>query len=201
MKLILVRHGETDWNRERRYQGQADPELNETGKRQVEMLRNRLADTPIDLVYASDSKRAMVTAQVITRGRDIVMAARQELREINFGEFEGKTFEEIEAIYPDWVPTNFDFTSYQGESLGQVATRIKTFLSKLAERNSSEQTVLVVGHGGSLRVMLCILLGIDVSKWWQISLDAVSLTTIEGDVGEAVLQQLNDTCHLEVKLE
>ena len=80
MKLILVRHGETDWNKERRYQGQKDPKLNETGKRQVEMLRNRLADTPIDLVYASDLKRAMVTAQVITRGRNIIMAARQELR-------------------------------------------------------------------------------------------------------------------------
>ena len=201
MKLILVRHGETDWNKKRRYQGQTDPEMNETGKRQVEMLRNRLAETPIDLVYASDSKRAMVTAQVITRGRDIVMAVRQELREINFGEFEGKTFEEIEAIYPDWAPTNFDFTSYQGESLEQVAARIEMFLSELAERNFSKQTVLVVGHGGSLRVMLCILLGIDVSKWWQISLDAASVTTIESDAGKAVLRQLNDTCHLEGKLE
>ena len=93
MKLILVRHGETDWNKERRYQGQTDLELNETGKRQVEMLRNRLADTPIDLVYVSDLKRAMVSAQVITRGRDIIMASRQALREINFGEFEGKTSE------------------------------------------------------------------------------------------------------------
>lgn len=201
MKLILVRHGETDWNKESRYQGQTDLELNETGKRQVEMLRNRLADTPIDLVYVSDLKRAMVSAQIITRGRDIVMVSRQELREINFGEFEGKTFEEIEAIYPDWVPTYFDFTSYQGEGLEQVAARIKTFLSELAGRNSSKQTVLVVGHGGSLRVMLCILLGIDVSKWWQISLDTVSVTTIEGDAGEAVLRKLNDTCHLEGKLE
>jgi len=201
VKLILVRHGETDWNKESRYQGQTDLELNETGKRQVEMLRNRLADTPIDLVYVSDLKRAMVSAQIITRGRDIVMVSRQELREINFGEFEGKTFEEIEAIYPDWVPTNFDFTSYRGESLNQVAARIKTFLSELAERNSSEQTVLVIGHGGSLRVMLCILLGIDVSEWWQISLDTVSVTTIEGDTGQAVLRQLNDTRHLGDKLE
>ncbi len=201
MKLILVRHGETDWNKERRYQGQTDLEMNETGKRQVKMLGNRLVDTPIDLVYVSDLKRAMVTAQIITRGRDIVMEVRQELREINFGEFEGKTFEEIEAIYPDWVPTNFDFTSYQGESLEQVTVRIKTFLSELSERDSSEQAVLVVGHGGALRVMLCILLGIDVSKWWQISLDTVSMTTIEGDAGQAVLRQLNDTCHLEGTLE
>ena len=201
MKLILVRHGETDWNKERRYQGQTGPELNEAGKRQVEMLRNRLVNAPINLVYASDSERAMVTAQVITRGHDIIMAARQELREINFGEFEGKTFEEIEAIYPDWVPTNFDFTSYQGESLEQVAVRVKTFLSELAERNFSDQTILVVGHGGSLRVMLCILLGIDVSKWWQISLDNVSVTTIDGNVGEAILRQLNDTRYLEGKLE
>ena len=99
------------------------------------------------------------------------------------------------------MPTNFDFTSYQGESLEQVAARIQIFLSELAKRNSSDQTILVVGHGGSLRVMLCILLGIDVSKWWQISLDTVSVTTIEGDAGQAVLRQLNDTRHLEGKLE
>ena len=197
MRLILVRHGETDWNKARRYQGHTDLELNDIGVWQAERLRERLAEDGIDVVCSSDLRRALATAQVIASNRGLKVIPCKSLREIDFGEFEGMTFEEIQSRYPDWVPTNFDFSAHQGESLDELASRVGSFISNLAEGYSDEKTVLVVSHGGTLRIMLCLLIGISTERWWQIRLDSASITIIEGKVGEAVLRLLNDTCHLE----
>ena len=197
MRLVLVRHGETDWNKDRRYQGHTDLELNNMGVWQAERLRERLAKYKIDGVYSSDLRRALATAQVIASNRELKVIPCKSLREIDFGEFEGMTFDEIQSRYPDWVPTNFDFTTHQGESLDQLASRVGTFISSLAEGYSDEKTVLVVSHSGTLRIMLCLLIGISTEHWWQIRLDSASITITEGNAGEAVLRLLNDTCHLE----
>ncbi len=196
-RLILVRHGETDWNRTGHYQGHTDIELSAIGLRQAERLRDRLDSQRIDAVYSSDLKRALLTAQIITSKRDLTVIHCRELREIDFGELEGVTHDKMQRHYPNWVDMSPDVSFPGGESLNQLISRIKLFVSRLVE-HSVDKTILVVAHGGALRVLVCILLGIDIEhRWWQIHLDSSSLTVVEGYPGQVILSLLNDTCHLE----
>jgi len=195
-KLILVRHGETEWNRTRRYQGHTDVELSATGLWQAERLRNRLAVQKIDIVYSSDLKRALNTAQIITSKHNLAVIPCKELREIDFGELEGMTFDEIQRYYPDWDGVDSNESIPNGESLSQFASRIELYIARLVEQ-TDDKTVLVVAHGGSLQVLVCILLGINTKHWWQIRLYSASLTIVEGYPDAVVLSLLNDTCHLE----
>ena len=195
-KLILVRHGETEWNKTGRYQGRSDVELSAIGLWQAERLRDRLAGQRIDAVYSSDLKRALHTAQIITSQHNLAVMPCKELREIDFGELEGMTYDEIQLHYPNWSGISSDVSIPGGESLSQLAFRIELFVPRLAE-HSGDKTVLVVAHGGALRVLVCILLGIGIEHWLQIRLDCASLTIMEGYPDRVVLSLLNDACHLE----
>lgn len=196
MRLLLVRHGETEWNREGRYQGHTDVELSTTGLWQAERLCDRLAEQRIDAVYSSDLKRALQTAQIITSKHNLAVIPCKELREIDFGELEGMTFDEIQRHYPDWGGMSSDVSLPRGENLSQLTARIELFVSRLVE-HSGDRIVLVVAHGGSLQVLVCILLGIGIEHWRQICLDSASLSAVESYREQAVLSLLNDTCHLE----
>jgi Fructose-2,6-bisphosphatase len=195
-KLILVRHGETEWNRTGRYQGQSDIELNTTGLWQAERLRDRLVRQRIDAAYSSDLKRALHTAQIIISKHNLVMIPCKELREIDFGELEGMTSDEIQRHYPNWHGMSSDVSIPGGESISQLASRIELFVPRLVEY-SGDKTVLIVAHGGTLQMLVCILLGIGTKYWRQIRLDSASLTIVESRSGRMVLSLLNDTCHLE----
>ncbi len=196
-KLILVRHGETEWNRTRRYQGHSDIELTAIGLWHAERLRDRLAQQRIDALYSRDLKSAWRTAQIITSKRDLTVIPCKELREINFGKLEGVTHDEMQRHCPNWVDMSPDVSLPGGESLNQLVSRIKLFVSRLDE-HSGDKTILVVAHGGSLQVLMCILLGIDIEhRWWQIGLDRASLTAVEGYPGQVTVSLLNDTHHLE----
>jgi len=201
VKLLLVRHGETEWNKAGRFQGHTDVELNNTGRWQAERLRDRLAGQRIDVVYSSDLKRTLDTAQIVVSGRGLTVIPCKELREINFGELEGMTFDEIRRRYPAWGDRNAEVSIPGGESLEQLASRVKLFASWLIEQHSEDETVLIVAHGALLRVLVCVLLGIDVAHWRQIRVDSVSLTIVEFYLGWVVLSLLNDTSHLEGRSE
>ena len=195
-RLILVRHGETEWNRTGRYQGHTDVDLSATGLWHAERLRDRLDGQRIDAVYSSDSKRALRTAQIITSKRDLAVLPCKELREIDFGKLEGMTNDEIQHHYPNWADMSPDVSLPGGESLNQLISRVKLFASRLVE-HSDDKTILVVAHGGSLQVLMCILLGIDIEhRWWQIRLGNASLTILEGYPEQATLSLLSDTSHL-----
>jgi len=169
------------------------------GMTQAEKLRERLASEPIREIYSSDLKRALHTAEVIASSHQVDVIPRPELREIDFGQFEGMTFAEIQSLYPEaaklWTGSNPELRFPGGESLNTLATRVASFLTKLAGTETSD-TVLVVGHGGPLRIIVCRLLGLDLSHWWQIQLDPASLTVVETYPEGAVLCLLNDVCHL-----
>ena len=195
-KLILVRHGETEWNRTGRYQGHTDIELSANGVWQVERLRNRLAGQRIDAAYSSDLKRALGTAQIIISKRDLAVIPCKELREIDFGELEGMTSDEIQRHYPNWDGMSSDVSNPGGETLSQLTSRIRLFVPRLAEY-SGDKTILVAAHGGALRVLVCLLLGIDIEHWLQIRLSSASLTVVEGHPDQVTLSLLNDTHHLE----
>jgi alpha-ribazole phosphatase len=194
-RLLLVRHGETDWNREGRYQGQTGTPLNEAGRAQTAQLAARLAGEALDAVYSSDLKRACETAQIIAAPRGLTVARMPQLREAAFGVLEGLTYDEAKAQYPqalDAWHANPDCPPPGGEALSQVAARVQTFLDGL----TVGQTALVVGHGGPLRVLLCLVMGLPAAQHWQFRLDTASFTTVNLYDAGAILSLLNDTSHL-----
>ena len=196
MKLYLVRHGQTDLNKERRYQGRIDAVLNDTGLQQVQRLSSRLLSEPIDKVYASPLTRAQETAHIIADRRHMEITTCEYIMEMNFGQFEGKTYDEIIKIFPDWNPDIFDFTFAGGESLDSLVSRMKKFIDILMAEHGADSNILVVSHTGCLRVFLCLLLDIDVAKWWRFKIDLASLTIVEYFPEGAVLALMNDTSYL-----
>jgi uncharacterized phosphatase len=157
-KLLLVRHGETDWNLERRVQGQTDTPLNETGRRQAEALARELANERIDAVYASDLRRALDTARAIAGPRGLGVHLVPELREKNFGSWEGLTDDEVLERFPEARTGPWG----DAETPDDVVERVLGALRHIAERHPGDQ-VLVVSHGGPLRAVLrhCAVNGVE----------------------------------------
>lgn len=199
-KLLLVRHGLTEFNSTRRFAGYSDVELSAEGQRQVERLRDRLANEKIDVIYCSDLKRAWATAKVISSERKVEIVPCSELREINYGDAEGLTFDEISRRYPELAQAirnfNLELKFPGGESFAGFIQRTITFLDKL-EKHEPSSTILVVSHSGALRVLLCDLLGIDQNHWRQIGCANASLSIVDTYPARgAIISLLNDTSHL-----
>jgi len=199
LRLLLVRHGETDSNSALRYWGQTDIGLSGAGLRQAERLGQRLATEKIDAVYTSNLKRASVTARVIADGHGLAVASCAELNEVDFGKIEGLTFDEISYLYPEmtklWVSWSLNLEFPGGESLDEFDNRVRKFLSRLEEQ-APESTILIVAHAGPLRLLVCHLLGLELQHWRQFRLDLASLSIIELYPQRAILSLLNDISHL-----
>ncbi len=198
-RLLLVRHGITESNTARRFAGYTDVEMSTDGYSQVERLRDRLVNEKIDAVYSSDLKRALVTAGVISSGHNVDIVPCPELREVNYGNAEGLTFQEISSRYPDVAEliTNFNLRLKfpGGEGFEGFIERVIEFLDRLNKHAPSE-TILIVSHSGPLRTLVCHLLGIDQDHWWQIRCDNASLSIVDTYPRGAILTLLNDTSHL-----
>lgn len=141
--LLLARHGETDWNREGRWQGWADPPLNETGRGQARELADQLRQTPFDAVYSSDLKRALETAEILAAPHGVPVLVDSGLREIDVGSWSGLTREEIRERFPDGVRPD-------GETHDEHVARTRAALTRIA-RDHPGGRILVVGHGGTIR--------------------------------------------------
>lgn len=155
-RIIAIRHGETAWNVAMRMQGQLDVELNEVGRWQAERVAAALADEPLDAIYSSDLLRATQTADALARGRARAVVTDRGLRERCFGVFEGHTFDEVAARWPDasrrWRRREPDFAPDGAESLREFAARCVGTTLRLAAAHPG-QTIAVVAHGG---VMDCL---------------------------------------------
>lgn len=156
--LTLVRHGQTDWNLQRRYQGQKDIPLNEEGIRQAKALAELLAGESFDVIYTSDLKRAFHTAKEVHKGRNIDLIKDARLREICFGEWEGEFFQEMFSQYPErFAVSHADPTiilAPGGESVAQVAARTSELADEVSHLYPSGK-VLVVTHGMALATLVC----------------------------------------------
>ena len=198
--LLFVRHGETLRQSSARFWGQTDVKLSALGLRQAESLSNLLATQRIDTIYTSDLKRALVTAQVIASRQRAEVVTCPELREANFGQLEGLTFTEIDQCYPEvtksWVAGRLDITYPGGENLSAFIERTSSFANRL-KHLSPEQTVLVVAHGGPLRIILCHLLDFGPEHWWQLQIDLASFSVVNTGSRGPVLSLFNHTAHLE----
>jgi len=202
MKLILVRHGATDWNQAQRFQGQANLSLNETGRQQAEALAKKLAAQPLDGIIHSDLVRARQTAEAIARQRDCWLQEEPRLREISFGEWEGMTYAEIQSRAPEalaaWEQDPLEAAPPGGETIHQLAGRVELALKDMRQKYSS-QTILVVAHGGPLQVLICQALGLSPAQYWQFHLSNASVSHLAFYPAGAILNGLNDTAHLEAR--
>jgi 2,3-bisphosphoglycerate-dependent phosphoglycerate mutase len=198
LHLMLVRHGETEWNAQRRYQGQSDVPLSALGRRQAELVAEQLAGHEIDAVYASDLKRAWETARIIVAkiGQDIFSEPR--LRELKFGILEGLTFDEAQAQYPEMIAAwlnDFHQPPKGGETIDLFNARVVSLLEDLKQKHE-EQTVLLVAHGGPLSEILRVVLELSPQKRWYLELENASLSEVLIATDYISLKRLNDTCHL-----
>ena len=197
MKLILVRHGETTGNSAERYWGATDLALSEVGQAQAERLSRRLSAETIDAAYASNLKRAVSTAEAIVGDGPITRCA--ELNEVNFGALEGLSIEEIRAGYPDfyrsWLRWDGELRFPGGESTAEFIDRVSGFVERLRPHRP-EETVLVVAHAGTLRMLICTLLDLGLPYWRKMRLELASVSVVEMMAQGGVLTCLNDTSHL-----
>lgn len=198
-KLLLVRHGDTQLNSGDRFWGRTDVELSATGMKQAERLRDRLAAQKIDVIYTSNLSRATMTAKIIASNHRLDIVVCPELREINFGKFEGLTFAEINQRYPEaaelWSNWSLTLRFPEGESVRALNNRVNKFLSRL-EKHAPEETILIVAHSAPLRLLICHLLRIELRHWRQFHLNLASLSILETYPQGAILNLLNDVSHL-----
>jgi broad specificity phosphatase PhoE len=164
--FVLVRHGETDWNRERRFQGHADAPLNEAGRRQAAALADALAGEHFAAVYSSPLRRALETAEIVAARLDLPVEARDGLMEVDVGSWSGLTTAEVEKRFPDgfnhWAETRAGGWT-DGETYEELGARVVRDLRALAERHP-EETVLAVTHGGPIRSVLAAAAGLSFTS-------------------------------------
>jgi len=197
----LVRHGETDWNRAGRIQGQSDIPLNARGRGQIAALARRLRGIRFAAVYASDLSRTMQSARLLVGGSELSITPAPDLREFSYGEWEGLTIGEVEARDADRLSRrlsgrNEDFAGPGGENAFDVLERVRRFHEETAQRHAPGEAVLVVGHGGSLRALLVCLLDLPPEHFWRVRLDEAALSIVRGYPRTGVLERWNDTGHL-----
>ena len=199
-----MRHGETEWNAVGRIQGHSDIPLSQTGRDQAHAVARRLAEAPLDVVYSSDLSRASETARIIIGDRDIPLHSTPELRERYYGVFEGLTVKERKDQYPDMfaasLVNDLDFAPTGGESPRATCARMTAFVAGLRARHPDE-TVLIVGHGGSLRAAIIALMEFPLDANWRFVMSNCSLSVFDTYPDNAILRLYNDTSHLDGLVE
>lgn len=194
--LILVRHGQTAWNKAQRFQGQSNVPLDDTGLAQAGRVAQRLASINLEAIYSSDLTRARQTAQQIANQRACPIYVDERLRELNFGRWEGMCYAEIGEKYPEqlraWEIDPVHFAPPEGESLSQMISRLEEFLGDVRAKHVSGN-VVIAAHGGSLQVILCLALNHPPTLHWQFSLAPGSLSELAFYPAGVILNRLNET--------
>ena len=198
-RLLLVRHGDTELNSRERFWGCTDVKLSAAGIEQAERLSERLASEKIDVVYASDLERAWRTAEIIASMHQIEVVTCPEMRETNFGKIEGLSFDEVSRLYPDltesWLSWDIQMRFPDGEGVCEVNDRVSKFKDRL-RKHAPEETVLIVAHAGTMRMLICQLLGLEIQYWRQLRVGLASLSIVETYQEADILTLLNDLSHL-----
>ncbi len=199
MKLTIIRHGETDWNKARRIQGRIDIGLNIFGLQQAHTCAKHLADEDFDKVFSSPLSRAYKTAEIISAKKKYVVSLNDDLQEINMGKWQGLVWSEIRRIHSD-LYAEFervgDFSKvYKGESFQELQNRAVNFLNFLVD--SPYENVLAVSHGGFIKVLVCYVLGLDLSKRMKFHIDNLSITRLSCTDEKWTLMSLNESSYLD----
>jgi broad specificity phosphatase PhoE len=199
-RVVLVRHGETEWNRVERFRGRTDIELNHTGRRQARAVAQRVPGWRIAAIYSSPLKRALQTAQPIAEACGLGVATLEGIADVDYGEWSGLSAEEALARWPEvyetWMHTPLLTIFPGGESLPRVQDRSWSALQEVSAAHPGE-TVLLVSHVVVNRALICSALGLAGETFWRIGQDNAAINVLEGANGRYRVLLLNDTCHLE----
>jgi probable phosphoglycerate mutase len=199
--ILLIRHGETDWNASGRWQGQSDIPLNENGIIQASLLAKRLSSWPIDTVYSSDLARAAQTASILGHGLGLQPNLDEAWRERSGGDFEGLTAEELRKVAgetpvrirdKDWAPPG-------GETDGQVAKRVQEAFDRIVGEHPGKM-MAIVSHGGAIITLLSLVVGLPAGERARIRVSRnTGFSIIEIGERGTYLIRLNDESHLDSK--
>ena len=200
-KIFIVRHSQTSGNSALKYFGITDVELNEEGINQAGLISKRLEKESVRRIYSSSLKRAFKTAEIIAKPHRISVELKEDLKEINFGNWEGLSFQEIQRSYPyefsEWQNNIMGFKMPQGESILELKGRVETAFNEILN-SAIENNVVIVTHGGPIRIMLSNILSPNALKtvFWKIKQDNAALNIIENTDNIQIISLMNDTSHL-----
>ena len=199
MRMLLLRHAETDWNRERRFQGWRDTPLSATGREQAESAARLLAGTPLAAVWSSPLGRARETAAIIAAPHGLAVRESEAFKEMGFGSWEGLTREEVRQRFPDahraWAETPREASWPGAETLEVVRARALAGLEELREAHD-DQTVCLVSHGITARVLILEALGLGLDRLWSLQLSSTGISELELRADWATLHRMNSLVHL-----
>lgn len=198
MKIYLVRHGETEWNKEYRLQGQADTQLNDYGRELAQITAEALKDIPFDVIFHSPLSRAKETAHILKRDRKIEIIGDERLREMSFGIAEGCNIREIKDNPQDPM---YNFLKFPGkyippekaERFEEVTARSTAFMQDtVLPLERKYKNIMIVAHGAINRTILNTIAGIPVSDFWNIRLKNCAVSIIDVTDGQMTLEQEGD---------
>ncbi len=197
-EIILARHGETEWNVAEVFRGRIDVELNETGTKQAELLAGHLSSLKIDAVYSSPLKRALKTAEMIARYHKLDVEIAPGLTDFDYGEWQGLPHHEVKEkykeLYAEWAENPHLVKMPAGESLADVRERAVGVVDDIVTRYKG--TIVLVSHRVVNKVLICALLGLDNSRFWNIKQDTCGITTFIYERGRFILAEHNNTSYL-----
>jgi broad specificity phosphatase PhoE len=197
--IYLVRHGQTAWNREEIFRGRTDVPLDETGLKQAELAGEYLKEVEIDAIYSSPLSRALETAEKIARFHNLKVQPLEGIIDMSFGNWEGHAHQEIKKndseTYRRWREEPHLVRLLGGESLDDVRVRSMAALDEVI-RKHPERALIIVSHRVVNKVLICGILGLDNSHFWQISQDPTAINLIQYRNGKYILSLMNETCHL-----
>jgi phosphoserine phosphatase len=182
MQIVLLRHGATDWNLQGRCQGSSDRRLTEVGLRQAEQIAIQLGNETIHAIYSSSLERARQTAALVSRPHNLPVMIEDDVRELDHGELEGLTFNEIKAKFSEfltvWRTAPAELQIPGGERLADVAERAWRALTRIVQRHETDQTVVVVSHNFPILGVVCRVTGTDLNNYRSFHLDPCGVTRI-----------------------
>lgn len=197
-RLIILRHGETEWNRKERFRGLADLSLTERGLQQARAAAERIAPLKPQFIYSSPLKRALQTASAVGSSLGLPVFTEEGLRDVDYGLWQGlslgETYQKFRKDYFQWLHSPEKVGFPQGESLSLVHERVKDVLKNLDKRHE-EESVLLVTHKVVCKILVLTLLGLELSHFWQIQMDVAALNHFEKRGIFLMAWAINDTCH------
>ncbi|OQB25241.1 MAG: Phosphoserine phosphatase 1 [Firmicutes bacterium ADurb.Bin182] len=200
MRLVLIRHAHTDWNEQGKVQGRIDVPLNKTGHEQAKALSFAFRNRKFDTVYSSPLLRSVETAGYLEKVSGTGIVIENDLTEIQFGEWEGLSFEQIgktyQKIYEVWRDRPFECAVPKAETLQEVLDRSVNLLKRLYARHKNG-IIAVVSHTLPIKLMIAFLIGLPYNRVHSIRLDNTGRTELNVNLdGRSVLAVMNDTSHL-----
>ena len=197
--IYLVRHGQTAWNKEEIFRGRTDVPLDEIGLKQAELSGQYFKGMEIHAIFSSPLSRAWQTAEKVAEFHNLKVQSLQGIVDMSFGNWEGHPHQEIRQTdsktYRQWVETPHLVRLPGGEGLDDVRVRAMASLEEVIRLHPGK-TIVLVSHRVVNKVIICGILGLDNSHFWQITQDPTAINLIQYKNGKYILSLMNETCHL-----